>query len=135
MNDEAERFVRWEPISNLPGILDPSLTSPEFGKNGGLHVTLTEPRAGGRVFKAEFTKVLMFRCANESYRLKMIETIKRELPWPAFKIENSEWIAWFNEQTFGVYRDWPVQHFVLLGEDILEVLSTLAPAFVEVEKG
>ena len=133
MDGAAERFVRWEPTAGLPRVLDPNLVVRDFGERGGLHITLVEPRTDGRVFRIDFVRALAFRSANESFRLKMVESLQIKLPWPTFTVENSEWVEWFHEQTIGVYRDWPVQHFLFVGEDIVEVLSTQAPTFTEIK--
>jgi hypothetical protein len=127
-----ERFVKWEPISGLPRNLDtPSLLS-DYEK--GFQLTLAEPHAEGRVFTIVFEKPLAFRSANESYRLKLIELLGTELPWPTFKVENSEWLKWFHDQTLGIYCDWQVEHFLFVGEDIVEVLSNREPTCVEVKR-
>jgi hypothetical protein len=133
MKPIAERFVKWEPTPYLPRILDPDVMAKESGKNGGFSITLAEP-ADGRAFKVHFGRALVFRLANESYRLKTLESVQHELPWPTFRVENSELVEWFHDQTFGVYRDWPVQHFLFVGEDVVEVLSTEAPVIAEIKK-
>jgi hypothetical protein len=132
MSAAIERFVKWELMSGLPRNLDtPSLIS-DYER--GFQLTLAEPHAEGRVFTVAFEKPLAFRSANESYRLKLIELLHTELPWPTFKVENSEWLEWFHDQTLGIYRDWPVEHFLFVGEDIVEVLSSREPTCVEVKR-
>jgi hypothetical protein len=133
MEHTVEQFVRWEPALTLPRILDPTSIEREFGKNGSLRFTSAEPIKGGRVFRIEFARPLALRSGNESYRLKMIESLQNELPWATFKVEESEWVEWFHDETFGAYRDWPVQHFSFIGEDIIEVLSTESPTFAEIK--
>jgi hypothetical protein len=127
----AERYVKWEPIHGLPRILDPTSVVTGVGKNGHLVFTLVEPIAAGRVFSIVFDRPLAFRLLNESYRLKMLESLQSELPWPTFTVEDSEWAEWFHDQTLGIYRDWPVQHYLFIGEDVVEVLSRVAPKFDE----
>jgi len=133
MDRAAERIVRWEPTPGLPRVLNPNSIAQDFGKNGGLHITLVEPHTDGKAFRIDFVRALAFRSANESFRLKILESLRNELPWPTFNVEDSEWVQWFHEQTFGAYRDWPVQHFLFVGEDVIEVLSTEAPAFIEIK--
>jgi hypothetical protein len=132
MKRPAERFVKWEPTPSMPRILDPNFIAREFGKNGGFGITLAEPRVDGRAFRIHFDRALAFRLANESYSLKMLDSVEQELPRPTFKVENSQFVEWFHDQTFGAYRDWPVQHFLFVGEDVVEVLSTEAPAIAEI---
>lgn len=132
MDLPRERFIKWEPTAGLPSILDAHVVLHDFGKGGGLHTTLAEPHAGGRTFKIGFVRELAFRLANESFRLKLLDALQNMLPWPAFTVENSEWIEWFHDQTLGAYRDWSIQHFLFVGEDVLEVLSTEAPTIIEI---
>jgi hypothetical protein len=134
VNHTPERFVRWQPTADLPRALDANSFVHDFGKGGGVRITFVEPRNGGRIFRVDFARELAFRLANESFRLKVIEALKDALPWPTFKVENSEWVEWFHEQTPGAYRDWPVQHFLFIGEDVVEVLSTENPTCIEMKK-
>ena len=134
MKNTVERFVKWEPTIGLPRTLDPTFVGKDFGKNGGLTIALAEPRVDGKAFRIHFNRALVFRLANESYSLKLLDSVKHELPWPTFKVENSQLGEWFHGQTLGAYRDWPVQHFLFVGEDVIEVLSTEAPTIVEIEK-
>jgi hypothetical protein len=132
MEGPSEQLLKWEPFPDLPRNLDsPSLTNDY---DNGFRLILAEPRANGRAFKVEFEQLLAFRSANESYRLKLIEPMNSELPWPTFKVEHSVWVDWFHEQTFGIYRDWPVEHFLFMGEDVIEVLSARQPRFTEIER-
>jgi hypothetical protein len=132
MGAQEERFVRWEPIPGMPSNLDtPSLINDY---DGGFRLTLVEERAEGRQFTGAFEQPLAFKSANESYRLKLIECLQPQLPWPTFKIQNSRWVEWFHDQTLGIYREWQVEHFVFVGEDIVEVLSNRQPVCTEVKR-
>jgi hypothetical protein len=129
---QKERFVKWEPISGLPRQLDTPVLTRHY--EHGFQLTLVEPRADGRAFDVHFENPLAFRSANESYRLKLIESLN-DLPWSTLRVENSEWVEWFHDQTLGIYRDWRVQHFMFVGEDVIEVLSTTEPRIAEVKRG
>jgi hypothetical protein len=128
---QQERFVKWEPISGLPRALDTPVLTDHYER--GFQLTLAEPSANGRAFDVHFENPLAFRSANESYRLKMIESLT-DVPWSTFKVENSEWLEWFHDQTLGIYRDWRIQHFVFLGEAVVEVLSVTEPRIAEIER-
>ena len=132
MEHNCERVVKWEPFPGLPRKLDtPSLINDY---DHGFRLILAEESANGRAFQVEFEKPLAFRSADESYRLKLIEPLQAELPWPTFKIENSAWIEWFHDQTLEIYRDWHVEHFVFIGEDVIEVLSARQPLVTEIKR-
>jgi hypothetical protein len=134
MNTAVELLGQWEAISGLRRILDPTSIDLHCGKGAGLRFTLAEPSAGGRSFSVDFDRVLAFRLGNESYKLKVLEAIQNELPWPTYKSENSKWIEWFHDQTVRIYQDWPIKHFLFIGEDVVEVLSTNTPEFAETEE-
>jgi hypothetical protein len=132
MAAQEERFVRWEPIPGLPSNLDtPSLVNDY---DGGFRLTLVEERGEGRQFTVAFEQPLAFQSANESYRLKLIESLQPQLPWTTFKVQDSRWVEWFHDQTLGIYREWPVEHFVFVGEDVVEVLSHRQPICTEVKR-
>ena len=86
---------------------------------------LAEPGTNGRAFRVDFEHPLALRSVNESYRLKLIEPINSQLPWPTFKVELSTWVEWFHDQSLGIYRDWAVEHFLFMVEDVIEVLSVV----------
>lgn len=132
MEGPTDQLLKWEPFPGLPRNLDtPSLTNDY---DNGFQLILVEPRANGRAFKVQFEQLLAFRSANESYRLRLIEPLNSELPWPTFKVEHSVWVNWFHEETLGIYREWPVEHFLFMGEDVIEVLSARQPIFTEIDR-
>jgi hypothetical protein len=132
MEHKGERVLKWEPLPGLPRNLDTPSLSNDY--DNGFRLILAEKRADGRAFQVEFEQPLAFRCVNERYCLKLIEPLQAELPWPTFKIENSVWIEWFHDQALGIYRDRPVEHFVFIGEDVIEVLSARQPLVTEIER-
>ncbi|MBZ5626391.1 MAG: hypothetical protein LAQ69_48080 [Acidobacteriia bacterium] len=126
-----ERIAKWHPDSALPRNLDTVSLTTDF--ESGVRLILVEPRADGRAFRVEFEKPLAFRSAKECYRLELVEKLT-ELPWPTFKVEDSVWVEWFHDQTHGAYRDWQIEHFVFLGEEVVEVLSHVQPRFTEIKR-
>jgi len=66
--------------------------------------------------------------------LKLIEPINSQLPWPTFKVEHSTRVEWFHDQSLGIYRDWAVEHFLFMGEHVIEVLSVVQPVITEIER-
>lgn len=128
----SEQLLKWEPFPGLPRDLDTPSLAADY--HNGFHVILAEPRVHGRAFRVEFEQPLAFRSVNESYRLKLIEPINSQLPWPAFKVEHSTWVEWFHDQSLGIYRDWAVEHFLFMGEHVIEVLSVVQPVITEIER-
>ncbi len=129
--ESAERLVQWETSIPLPRNLDTPVLTDDYEQ--GLALILAEPKGNGRAYRARFEKPLAFRSANESYRLKLLESLA-DLPWPTFKVEQSQWVEWFHEETKGIYRDWAIQHFIFIGEQIVEVLSRTEPELKEIER-
>ncbi len=131
MGRTSERLSKWDPFPGLPRNLDPRLLTTNY--RDGFHLMLAEPNTSGGAFRVEFQKPLALRSVNESYRLKLIEPINSQLPWPTFKVEYSTWVEWFHDQSFGIYRDWAIEHFLFLGEHIVEVLSVVPPVITEID--
>lgn len=45
-----------------------------------------------------------------------------------FKVVKSEYLEWFGQETYNMYNDYSIVHYVFLTcNDILEVLSTYEP--------
>jgi hypothetical protein len=132
MERNTEHLLKWEPFPGLPRDLDTRSLTTDY--QSGVHLILAEPRANGRAFRVKFEKPLALRSVNESYRLKLIEPINSQLPWPTFKVEYSTWVEWFHEQSLGIYRDWAVEHFLLMGEHVIEVLSVVPPVITEIDR-
>jgi hypothetical protein len=119
-----ERVLRWEPNIGLPRNLDTPVLTNDY--EHGLQLILAESSADGRAFSVQFEKPIAFRSANESYRLELIQSLA-DLPWRTFKIAGSRWVDWFHDETNGIYHGWTIQHFVFVGEDIVEVCPALNP--------
>lgn len=96
-----------------------------------LELTVTNSATAKR-FRLRFDEGLVVRPANASLRSKLLE-LSREAPYGAFKVENSEWLEWFHEKTHGTYREFQIQHFALITEDTVEVLSVSEPRILEVD--
>jgi hypothetical protein len=128
----SEQPLKWEPLPSLPRNLDTQSLTTDY--RNGFQFVLAEPHANGRAFRLKFEHPLAFRSVNESYRLKLIEPINSQLPWPTFKVEHSTWVEWFHDQSLGIYRDWAVEHFLFMGEHVIEVLSVVPPVITEIER-
>jgi hypothetical protein len=78
--------------------------------------------------------VLSYRNTDEGRRLKMLKFLTEKYgkefyaEWSFFKVINSTYIEWFNQETYNMYSDYNIEHYVFLTcDDVVEVLSTYEP--------
>lgn len=79
-------------------------------------------------------EVLSFRCSDEGRRIKTINDLDKVYGLDFYKnqnyfiIENSEYIKRFNEETYDIYKNFNIVHYVfILSDDIIDILSTFPP--------
>ena len=127
-----EQWNRWEPIEGIPEKM--TMESLCFDKNGTLIVLESED--GGTKVQILFEdSVLSLRNTDEGRRLKTINFLEKMYgtdyytSWTLFKVTNSTFVEWFNEETYNIYADYNIEHYVFLTSDeVVEVLSTYSPS-------
>lgn len=82
------------------------------------------------IIKVEFDNILSYRDTNESFFLKTTaaifdKEIKEEYKeaW-IFQTQKSLFLDWIHEETFGVYKNFSIKHFIVFSsENVSEVIS------------
>ena len=79
-------------------------------------------------------EVLSFCCSDEGRRLKTINEIDKKYGTEFYKnqnyfiIENSRYVNKFNKETYNIYNNFKILHYVfLLSDDVIDILSTYPP--------
>ena len=125
-----ERLVPWEPIGNERSNTTRMLPSDWVAE---YDVMVSQPSPNGETRRFRFDEVLAFRPPSEAVRLMLVESSSNTL-CTTFKVEDSEWVKLFHEQTYGAFREGQIQHFVFLSDVIVEVLSADEPWIVETQR-
>lgn len=78
--------------------------------------------------------LLAYRVTDEGKRLKLMASLDKTYGTAFyaeamfFQVEQSEYLEWFNEQTFNSYDSFKITHYVVLSaNEIVEVLATQEP--------
>ena len=127
-----EQWSRWEPIEGIPEKM--TMESLCFDKNGTL-IVLESEDGDTKVHILFEDSVLSLRNTDEGRRLKTINFLENMYgtdyytSWTLFKVTNSTFVEWFNEETYNIYADYNIEHYVFLTSDeVVEVLSTYSPS-------
>ena len=127
-----EKWNRWEPIEGIPEKM--TMESLCFDKNGTL-IVLESEDGDTKVHILFEDSVLSLRNTDEGRRLKTINFLENMYgtdyytSWTLFKVTNSTFVEWFNEETYNIYADYNIEHYVFLTSDeVVEVLSTYSPS-------
>lgn len=125
-----ETWTKWEP-KNLPSKI--YLKKLIDDKNG---LTLEfNDELGTTIISVEFeNQVVSYRNSDEGKRLKTLEFLNEKYgkifysEWSFFKVANSLYLKWLNDETYDIYADYNINHYVFLtGNDIIDVLSSYPP--------
>lgn len=84
--------------------------------------------------------VLSYRNTDEGHRLKALSFLREKYgkdfyaEWSFFKVNNSTYVEWFNQETYNMYSNYDIEHYVFLTcDDIVEVLSTYEPQIITLD--
>lgn len=79
----------------------------------------------------EWTDIYSYVLTNETYREDLWISDKKEY-WPFYKAENSEYINYFKNIN-SRYRDDEVIHFMIIGEEVLDILAFNEPKIIHID--
>jgi len=117
-----EKYERWNPIEGLPS--NPFFYEMNF-QSGKLVVLLKQSDLVDRCLKIEFSNPLGYRIVNESGRLK---TLDSPFIYTFCKTDVSEFLEWFDEESYGIFDDFPKCHYMVCNSDnIIDVITSQEP--------
>jgi hypothetical protein len=127
-----EKWIIWDSqIENFPDkIYLDNLTD----NKDGLVLNFSN-EDGDKTIKIIFEdSVMSYRNNDESYMLRTINYVSEVYGSSFMKknsifiVENSPYIEWFNSESYDIYKDYDLRHFVFMTpNDIVEVISTYPP--------
>jgi hypothetical protein len=117
-----EKYERWDPIEELP---DNPFFYEMYFQRGKLVVLLKESDLVDRCLKIEFSNPLGYRIVNESGRLK---TLDSQVIYTFCKTDVSEFLKWFDEESYGIFDDVAKYHYMVCSSDnIIDVITIQEP--------
>jgi hypothetical protein len=117
-----EKWTQWKPLENLANeyyIKSITIAGKEF------KILLGDARADSPDVCVSYTDYFIseFRSNSETFRLSTISYLDEKYggkfysEWTFFKIENSEYLKWLSEQSYGISDDCRLIHFCILTDD------------------
>lgn len=126
-----EEWIKWEPLKCISSKM--YIEKLIDDENGILLVLKSEDKK--KTFKVIFVDpILSLRSTDEGRRLKTINFLEGKYgtdfydQWTFFRVINSGYVEWFNQETYNIYAIYDIRHYVFLtSNDVVEILSTYEP--------
>ena len=95
----------------------------------GKAIYLKGEQNNSKILKISFEEILSYRNTDESYMLKIWNDNPNEnLGRIFYRIDNSSYIDFFNEMTFGLYKNWKIVHYAIYTtKDCIDILTVSSP--------
>ena len=116
-----EKWSQWKPLENVANeyyIKSITITGKEFV------ILLEDARTDSPQVSISYpTFINNFRSNEEAFRLLTISYLKEKYgvkfysEWTFFKIENSQYLKWISEQSYGISDGCKLNHFCILTDD------------------
>lgn len=127
----TEEWTKWEPLKGALGKM--YLEKLVDDKNGTL--LFFKRKDDDNTLEVFFEgSILSLRSTDEGRRIKTINFLDEKYgtdfyaKWTFFKVANSSYVEWFNQETYNMYVTYDVKHYVFLTpDDVIEILSTYEP--------
>ena len=127
----SEKWSKWIPSKKVPAILYPEKI---VDSNEGLFISFKNQSKSQNIIFIYDGTLFTYRNTEEGVFLRTIDYLHKNYSpdfygeWSLFKVENSQYLRWFNEESLGVYQDQNIEHYVFYTSDvIIEVLSPYSP--------
>ena len=96
----------------------------------GMRIYLRE-EGEGRRFYLNFPELpTAVRIANESMRLASLPWVQEEVENSFFLVENSEFLAWLNNDSLDIYKDDPMFHLAIVTDEWIDIICNEDPVVV-----
>lgn len=133
-----EKWTKWIPLTEIPAVLYPESICDT---KKGLVITFKDEKKQLINFTFDGT-LLSYRNTEEGVFLKTLSYLQQHYDssfynsWALFKVQNSDYLKWFKQESLGAYEDQHIEHYVFYTADVVtEVLSFYPPdVFINIIK-
>ena len=132
MNNEI--WIKWEPTIKLS---EKFIISRLIDDKNGFRIVCYDEIKKYKIQIFFKDSVLSYRSSDEGKRIKTLNLLAEKYgkdffsKWSIFIVKNSEYIKWFNEESYNIYSEYKIMHFVFIAiNDIVEILSTYIPEII-----
>ncbi|WP_374018193.1 hypothetical protein ABU162_29960 [Paenibacillus thiaminolyticus] len=123
-------WLQWKPVEGLQSKYQ--LVKVTFDCDG-LAIILASSETSSELF-LQFKSPFSFRTTDEGKRLKLLNRLNEKFgddfvrTSSLFMVYESEYLKWINDETYYMYENQNLYHFVILTDnEVLEILSPLHP--------
>jgi hypothetical protein len=118
-----ERYRRWAPVPDVPEGASRLVELRDDVE--GLSIRLAYDRRPEQALVLTFHSPLAHRRSRFEVFVRMW---RLEIPDPLYIVENSKWIAWLHEESFGQHASASLAHYVITtSRDFVEILALDVP--------
>jgi hypothetical protein len=128
-----EAWNRWEPVNNLAKKYSIESITESIADKFKV-ILIDSDNKSKKVLIAFADGIDAHRSTNESYVLSTLTYLKSRYgsdfytEWTFFKIENSNYLKWMSEQSYGITQDCHFTHFCILSSDsMLDIIAPYEP--------
>lgn len=94
---KKQKVTKWNPSHVITHILH----FTGLVENGEILTVVLETDSGFAI-RFKFKSALTYRVSDEGDRLKIIDHTKGFEDWPLYLVENSEFLQWYNDESYNV---------------------------------
>ncbi|UQI28478.1 hypothetical protein M3M50_15980 [Pseudomonas bijieensis] len=121
-------FRPWDTL-DLPA--SGRMTFERITYGSGMRIHLRETEEPGRRLYLDFPELpTAMRITNESMRLASLPLVPMEVEKSFFLVDNSEFLAWLNNDSLDIYKDDPVFHLAIVTEEWIDIICNEVPVIV-----
>jgi hypothetical protein len=121
---ELEKYVKWEPIKNIPETLYLEGLHDDYE---GFRLLLRDEKLS-RMLRITFDPPLSYRNTDEGDLLKTDQIAEGFLKWPLYTVENSRFLKWFHEESLEIHRNEnPIHYAIITPNDVVDIISCYPP--------
>ena len=127
-----EQWSKWEPITNLSKKYYVESISESIA-DGFKIILIDDKNPEKKVLISWPNSVDAYRSTYESFTLLTLHKLderygKQFYDWTFFKIENSEYLNWVSEQSYGITESLNFKHFCIYGtESMVDIIANYEP--------
>ena len=118
-------YKKWIPIDGIPKRLFCEAIHDDYE---GFRILLRGEDNSSSMLRITFESLLAYRNIDEGNRLKTMEQATNFGSSSLYIVEDSTWIKWFNEESYGIHKSNKIIHYAIYTpNDCIDVLSEYEP--------
>lgn len=127
-----EKWNKWIPLENLQPKYNVDSILDSFD---GLKIILSDTKDSSKKVIFNFDGLIdSYRSSDEGFSLRKLNELEKFYGndfyknWTFFTVENSEYIKWLSNESYGVYDSIPKQHYSFLASNVvIDIISLEEP--------